>query len=121
MVVSGFKMGQKNEIKSVITFIRNYRNNWRISKRGKNLASMTTLGIDLDEILNEIYLNINWQDYVSGPEEDNHDPKIPGNIWIFGMKIEDIECYLKFQIKDNNIIFWISVHPAQYELHYPFR
>lgn len=99
--------------------IRKYRANWRISHRGKNMAAMVTLGIDLDQILDEIYLGLDWRNYVSGPNLDDHG--IPGEIWVFGMVIESKECYLKFQIKTNHIIFWISTHPAKYPLHYPFK
>ena len=44
-----------------------------------------------------------------------------GDVWLFGLDIENIECYLKFQIKGGNIIFWISTHPAEYSLEYPFK
>lgn len=98
-------MGQAADIKQVIALIKSNRRKWRISHRQKNIAAMVILGIDLDEILNEIYAKITWLDYVSGPEYDNHIPPIPGPAWVFGMNLEDVECYLKFQVKDKNIIF----------------
>ncbi|RRK09759.1 hypothetical protein D1831_10915 [Lactiplantibacillus garii] len=112
-------MGRTDQVKAVVALIKAHRNKWRISHRGKNLVAMAALGIDLDQILNEIYCGITWQDYVSGPEADRNG--IPGPIWVFGMVIEEVECYLKFQIKRGNIIFWISTHPAEYPLHYPFK
>ncbi|MDT6980574.1 hypothetical protein [Levilactobacillus zymae] len=114
-------MVRETELKQLIDQIKHDKSKWRISRRGKNLMAMATLGIDADEILNEIYAGIAWQDYVSGPEKDNHHPPIPGDIWIFGMVLDATECYLKFQLKAHHIVFWISAHPAAYPLHYPFR
>lgn len=56
-----------------------------------------------------------------GPMADNHHPKIPGDIWLFGIDIENRECYLKFQIKNGDIIFWTSTHPAEYSVEYPLK
>ncbi|KJW13752.1 hypothetical protein [Levilactobacillus spicheri] len=113
--------GREAEVKQVIALVKSNREKWRMSHRRKNMAAMVTLGIDRDEILNEIYAKITWLDYVSGPENDNHTPPIPGPIWVFGLNLEDVECYLKFQIKNENIIFWISVHPAEHALVYPYK
>lgn len=114
-------MGHEAEVREVIALIKRERARWQISHRAKNLQAMVELGIDLDQTLEEIYNHITWQDYVSGPEDDNHNPIIPGPVWVFGMELEEIECYLKFQVKSSRIIFWISVHPAKYPLNYPYK
>ncbi|MBP5840034.1 hypothetical protein J8138_11390 [Lactiplantibacillus plantarum] len=114
-------MSQEEDAKAIVALIKLKRNNWQISHRAKNYSAAVTLGMDLDGILDSIYQQITWRDYVNGPMADNHHPRIPGDVWLFGIDIENIECYLKFQIKGANIIFWISTHPAEYPLEYPFK
>lgn len=114
-------MSQEEKARAIVALIKSNRNNWRISHRAKNYSAVVTLGLDLDEILDEIYQKITWRNYVEGPMSDNHHPIISGDIWLFGLNIENTECYLKFQIKSGNIVFWISTHPAEYPLNYPFK
>lgn len=114
-------MSREEEVKAIVVLIKSNKNNWKISHRAKNYSAAVTLGIDLDEILDKIYQKITWRNFVAGPMADNHHPRIPGDIWLFGMDIENTECYLKFQIKSGNIIFWISTHPAEHPLNYPFK
>jgi len=114
-------VSREEEAKAIVALIKSNRNKWQISHRAKNYSAAVTLGIDLDGILDGIYQKITWRDYVEVPMADNHHPRIPGDIWRFGMSLENTECYLKFQIKSGNIIFWISTHPAEYPLSYPFK
>lgn len=114
-------MPKEEEAKAIVALIKSKRNNWQISHRAKNFSATVMLGMDFDELLDNIYQKITWRDYVMGPMADNHHPKIPGDIWLFGIDIENRECYLKFQIKSGDIIFWISTHPAEYPLEYPFK
>lgn len=109
------------EIELIIETIKTKRQNWRLSTRQKNLQALIMLGIDQDLALDEIYYKLQWRDYVSGPENDNHVPPIAGDVWVFGMIISEQICYLKFQNKPSGIIMWISVHPADYPLNFPYQ
>lgn len=109
------------EVKEIVRCIKCQRSNWEISHRPKNAMAMVDLGIDFDTVLDEIYVEITWRDYVKGPEDDKHTPTIPGDVWVFGLELEGFECYLKFQIKEGKIIYWISTHPAEHSLQYPFK
>lgn len=114
-------MAEKQEIEDTLNNIKNRKDLWKLSTRRKNLETLFRLGIDENAVFDTIYNNLTWQDYVSGPEEDNHVPPIPGNIWKFGLTIENIECYLKFQDRPDQLVMWISVHEAQYPLKFPYQ
>lgn len=90
-----------------------------MSPRQKNLLTLAKIGLGQDAVFDEIYQRISIDDYVDGPVAD--DKGRPGNIWIFGMTISEVNCYLKFQEKNNNVIFWISIHEAEYPLKFPFK
>ncbi len=99
-IVSCFECLKRKDAKAIVALIKLKRNNWQISHRAKNYSAAVTLKfMDLDGILDSIYQQITWRDYVNGPMADNHHPRIPGDMWLFGIDIENIECYLKFQIK----------------------
>ncbi len=108
-----------NDIKKIIIDIQKRRNYWKLSTRRKNLLTLTELGITQSIAFDLIYNHIEWRDYVSGPQLDDH--AIPGNIWVFGLTINDHPCYLKFQDRPNGIVMWISFHIADYPLHFPYR
>lgn len=114
-------MTRVETVVAVIKLIKANRANWRVSHRAKNFSTTVTLGLDFDALLDEIYQRISWRDYVSGPMVDQHLPVIPGEIWVFGLLLEGEWCYLKFQLKKNNAVFWISIHPAEYPLVFPFK
>ncbi|MCH5463433.1 hypothetical protein L3V66_11860 [Secundilactobacillus sp. HBUAS58055] len=107
------------DIEKILETIRNRRSQWRLSLRRKNLLGLAALGIDEDIAFDVIYQNLKYQDYVSGPEADNKG--VPGNVWIFGLNISDVLCYLKFQDKPSGIVMWISLHPAEYPLTFPYK
>ncbi|MFT8477493.1 MAG: hypothetical protein ABF682_08815 [Liquorilactobacillus sp.] len=65
--------------------------------------------------------SLTWQNYISGPIADNHQPPVPGNIWIFGLDIDNLSCYLKFQDKPSGTVLWISLHEAEHPLYFPYR
>lgn len=111
----------KNEIEKIIQDIKSRRDSWYFSPRRKNIVTLTELGLDQKEIFEIIIENLSWTDYVQGPEPDDHEPPIPGNIWIFGLNIENNEIYLKFQDRPTGIIVWISIHKAAYRLSYPYK
>lgn len=114
-------LASREEIKRVIKDIRNRRNKWVLSRRPKNMATLANLAIQETLALDIIYNKISWQDYISGPETDGHPRPIPGDIWVFGLIIENVECYLKFQDRPNGGVVWISLHDAKYPMNYPYK
>lgn len=121
LIGRGELMATKEEIENILNDIKLRRSLWRLSTRQKNLETLSNLGIDSVAVFDIIYNVLTWQDYISGPEQDNHEPPIPGNIWKFGLTIEDVDCYLKFQDKPNRIVMWISIHEAQFPLEFPYK
>lgn len=109
-----------DDIKNIIKDIQNRRNQWQLSSRPKNLQTLSELGIDKDIAFDKIYNLLTLEKYVSGPIADDHNPPIPGNIWIFGLDIDNTSCYLKFQDRPNGVVLWISLHEAEYPLHFPY-
>lgn len=91
-----------------------------MSNRVKNLNSLSKFKFTQQEVFNYIFNFLNWTDYISGPEPDRHFPPIPGDVWIFGLEINQINTYLKFQDRDDGIVFWISIHEADFPLYYYF-
>lgn len=114
-------MTNRDDVKKIVSKIRTRRDRWVLSRRPKNIQTLTKLAMTDVEIFNLIYQRISWQDYISGPELDNHTKPIPGDIWIFGLTIEGELCYLKIQDKPSGIVMWISVHIAAYPLHFPYK
>ena len=114
-------MIEKEIIKEKLISIKQRRTTWEMSNRRKNTITLTKLGINIDVMLTEICEGLRWDDYVSGPELDNHASPIPGDVWVFGMTISEIDCYLKFQDKPSGVVLWISIHEAEKPLHFPFK
>lgn len=92
-----------------------------IKSSQKKCIGTCQLGIDEQIALDTIYQELSYRDYSSGPLPDDHQPPIPGEIWIFGFNISDELCYLKFQNRPNGIVIWISLHQAEYPLEFPFK
>lgn len=92
-----------------------------VKSEKKNLLTLASLGLDSTAIFDFIYKSLSWRDYVSGPEKDNHKPPIPGDIWIFGLVIENQLCYLKFQDRPNGLVIWISIHKAEYPIYFLYK
>ncbi|WP_267202589.1 hypothetical protein [Limosilactobacillus kribbianus] len=113
-------MVDPSRIQIVVKSIKNRRDKWCLSTRHKNLVTLVKLGVDQETVFDEIYQRLNWRDYISGPESDNHIPAIPGDVWVFGMEVCDRLCYLKFQDRPNGVIMWISLHCAEYSLNFPY-
>jgi len=91
-----------------------------VISRQVNIQALIDLGLTEQNRKQEI-LTLNVQDYCSGPEPDD---SRPGNIWIFGRRINGKAVYVKLKIADvgrNKIAKCISFHPAQYFLTYPFK
>ncbi|AYM01874.1 hypothetical protein D8911_02285 [Levilactobacillus brevis] len=114
-------MTEPNEVRAIVANIKAKRSNWRVSKRDKNRELVSILAVPQSEILDMIYSDLSWHNYSSGPKADNHTPQLPGDIWIFGLTISGIDCYLKFQDRPSGVVMWISIHPVEYPLNMPFR
>lgn len=93
---------------------------WNLSPRPKNYKTLSALNMNEDDIFDKIYTNISLYNYSSGPLSDNHTPPVKGDIWIFGIMINGISCYLKFQDKPTGIIMWISIHEQEHTLAFPY-
>ncbi len=114
-------MNEKNRVKIKVLEIKRRYSYWQVSGRRKNMLTFAKLGFTSSVILEEIYRKLEWKDYISGPEVDNHKPPIQGEVWKFGKTIAGVTCYLKFQDRPDGVIFWISIHEAQFPLDYPFK
>ena len=114
------KIDNKADIQELILKIKNKREIWQLSPRPKNYKTLSDLGMDEDDIFDKIYENISLSNYSSGPLPDNHISPVKGDIWIFGLVIVGVNCYLKFQDKPTGIIMWISIHEQEHTLDFPY-
>lgn len=108
-------------IEQIIEDIKARRNSWQLSNRPKNSRTLMRLGIDSGLVFDEIAQRLSYRDYVRGPESDDHQPPIPGAVWVFGLVISDVVCYLKFQDRPTGVVMWISIHQAEQPLYFPYR
>ncbi|WP_461243385.1 hypothetical protein [Secundilactobacillus muriivasis] len=114
-------MTNQSDVEAILVSIKNRRKLWRLSSRRINLITLSLIGFTETSVLDEIYTKLTYQNYVSGPELDNHQPPRPGEVWIFGLTISGIQCYLKFKDKPDHTVFWISLHQAAFPMTFPFR
>ena len=88
--------------------------------RRRNTSAMAELELTMEDVRNEI-LTLSVTDYCNGPLLD---PKIRGDIWIFGKIIREREIYIKLKLwgdKYGYALRVLSFHPAEKPLSYPFR
>ncbi|QYH54159.1 hypothetical protein [Liquorilactobacillus nagelii] len=114
-------MTSVDDIKNIIVSIQNRREQWRLSTRQKNLLTLSRLGIDQEVAFDRIHDLLTWKNYISGPIADNHQPPVPSDVWVFGLDINGLSCYLKFQDRPSGVVIWISLHEAEYPLYFPYR
>ena len=110
-IVRGFLI----EFKRIVSSHRLY-----IVQRPVNKNALLELGLTKENVKDEI-LSLSVVDYCSGPETDKD---MPGDIWVFGINIDEKEVYLKLKIVEKDeikIATCISIHPALYPLSFPFR
>ncbi len=91
-----------------------------VVNRKDNMTALVELGIT-SNIRKEIILNLSVDNYSSGPEPNTDQP---GEVWIFGGKINDKEIYIKLKVDKyggEKFAKCISFHHAQQPLKYPFR
>ncbi|MBE0411391.1 MAG: toxin [Anaerolineales bacterium] len=91
-----------------------------VRKNPKNFQALAELGITVKQ-REEILLNLSVDDYSSGPLEDRD---YPGDVWIFGTKIDRLETYIKLKLETRRGVDFArcySFHPAEFKMNYPFR
>lgn len=90
-------------------------------ERRKNLQFLATLGYTIDDA-RMVLLSLSVRDYSSGPELD-HNPDLPGDIWLFGYFVDEPEIYIKVKLLtgESQRVVCISFHEAKWPLPYPFK
>ena len=93
-------------IKQIITKDKD-GNLFTIANRSKNRNFILNYGLLIDDIKN-IILDLEIDDYYSGPEED--EDGYEGEIWVFAPNFQNIKLYIKIRLKNNSLIICISIH-----------
>lgn len=91
-----------------------------VVNRSDHQKSLGELGLTKEAGKIEI-LGLSVTDYCKGPQPDKDKP---GDIWVFGKKIEGREVYIKLkiaQVGTYKIAKCISFHAAEQPLCYPFK
>ena len=111
---------------SVLQFLREFKS---VVSRGRGLwihprasanPTILSLGMTGKEVKATV-IGLEVSDYCDGPVPDLD---MPGELWIFGTKVESMEIYIKLKLADidgERIAKCISFHTAQSPLGYPFR
>lgn len=94
------------QIKSIITKDENGET-FSILRRKKNNDFMMKYSLYTEDIKN-IFLDLEVDDYLSGPEQD--EGGYEGEVWIFNPIFQDIKLYVKLRLQDNKIVVCISMH-----------
>ncbi len=100
-----------------------YQDRWRWSfstARKKNVNTLTELEMTREDVKKEI-LSLSVLDYCSGPTKD---PRIRGDVWIFGKIIRGKEIYIKLKLSGDQhgrMVRILSFHVAEKPLKYYFR
>ena len=88
--------------------------------RQASLQTLRELGLTKRN-LEEILLTLSVSDYCKGPDPDRDKP---GEIWVFGKHIQEVDIYIKLKIAHvdkTKIAKCISFHVAEFPLKYPHR
>jgi hypothetical protein len=88
-----------------------------ILNRDKNRDGLIAIGITKHQRA-EVVRSLTPEDYCEGPLPD---PTRPGDIWVFGKQVEDIEVYIKLKLTQTEAPKCLSFHPAEHTLRYPLR
>lgn len=84
--------------------------------RRKNLLALTELSITPSK-RTAFIMRLTSDDYSSGPSPDHHGGT---PIWVFGIRIENKEVYIKITLKEGfNPCTCISFHIAEHPMNYP--
>ena len=88
--------------------------------RNKNNDALSELGLTKKNRRDEI-LALSVENYCSGPEPDYDRP---GEVWIFGEQIGDVNIYIKLkiaQVGNRKIAKCLAFHPAEFPICYPCK
>ena len=115
----------RDQVERFLGRIRNVardRRHFDLIPRAATNSLLRALGLNTEAVRREI-LGIEVDDYSSGPEDDRDRP---GEVWIFGRQVENLEVYIKLKlVKDpvtgQEYLKCISFHKAEYRLSYPLR
>jgi len=87
----------------------------------KNLQALAELGLT-ERQREEYILSLSVEDYVAGPIRDELKP---GDYWVFGRNIGNIEVYIKLKLiqtrNDDEKAVCLSFHAAERPLKYPLK
>ena len=84
--------------------------------REKNLRIFTRLGLDIDDVEHFIR-ELSVRQYSEGPLVD--DDGSEGEIWIFGMRIQMIDFYIKLKLSEDAKC--LSFHAAEHLMEFPYE
>jgi len=88
--------------------------------RRESLNTLRDLGLTKQN-LEQLLLSLSPVNYCVGPKADRDRP---GEVWVFGTHVQDVEIYIKLKIasvSDVRIAKCISFHPAEFSLKYPHK
>lgn len=87
--------------------------------RLKNRETLIMLGIT-EEQRKDCLVNLTKSDYSEGPKPNDNGE---GEVWIFGLRINSEEIYIKLTINNYNgkTAICISFHIAEFPMNYPFK
>ena len=91
-----------------------------LTTRDKNIETIARLELTTSDIKEEI-MSLSPLDYCDGPCQD---PKIKGDVWIFGKEIRGEELYIKLKLTGDSRfkqLKALSFHEAERKLHYYFK
>lgn len=112
-------MISEHEVATVVSSLKENYSKWVTVPRPENQQTARDLGMSSKAILHYICQHLSPQNYVDGPLKDTSQHGYSGDVWIFGLTIRDIECYLKVQ-RQTDWDCWISIHESKHSIHYFF-
>lgn len=111
--------------KNVEQFLTEFKQKFKVygvyfKDREKNIQALLDLEITPKQ-REEFLLNLEPNDYASGPFPDAYDPGSPEN-YEFGITVKKKEVYIKINMgKPAKRVMCISFHIAERKLSYPFK
>lgn len=87
--------------------------------REKNMAFLREMGWS-QKVAKNLLLNLSVKNYVSGPSPDHNRS---GDIWIFGLQLENQVIYVKIKLYQVNSVTYakvLSFHEAEFEMRFPY-
>jgi len=97
------------------------KNGLQVIAHASNNQALIDLGLT-PKLREEIILNLQADNYAKGPLPD--DQGMPGDVWIFGCKVNNREVYVKIKLVEVNgekYAKCLSFHPSQHALDYPLK